>query len=81
MATTIQVSEELKELLSHRKLRENETYEDVIWDILEDTMELSDETKKAIEESLAEIRAGKTIPLKEVERRMNVCRRIHSKGA
>ncbi len=44
MATTIQVSTELAEELKKRKLYEKETYEEVIWDIIEDTLELSEET-------------------------------------
>ena len=43
MVTTIQVSEDLKKSLTKRKLHDNETYEDVIWDLLEDQMELSEE--------------------------------------
>jgi predicted transcriptional regulator len=81
MATTIQVSEELREALSAMKLMPGEKYEDVIWGLLEDYMELSEETKKTIEESLAEAKAGKTIPLEEVKRRMNVRRGVHAKGA
>lgn len=48
MATTIQISERLQESLKKRKLYDSESYEDVIWDMLEDTMELSEETKKNI---------------------------------
>ena len=50
MVTTIQVSEKLQDKLKKRKLHENESYEDVIWDLLEDNMELSEETKKNIED-------------------------------
>ena len=39
MATTIQVSEELKYELQKRKLNVRETYEEVIWDLIEDTKE------------------------------------------
>ena len=46
MATTIQISEELKKELTKKKLYTAESYEDVIWDLMEDTMELSDETKR-----------------------------------
>ena len=48
MVTSIQVSEKLKEKLSKRKLYDNESYEDVIWDLLEDSMEISEETKNNI---------------------------------
>lgn len=46
MVTTIQISEKLQEKLKKRKLYDNESYEEVIWDLLEDSMELSEETKK-----------------------------------
>ena len=50
MVTTIQISEKLQEKLKKRKLYDNESYEDIIWDLLEDNMEFSEETKKNIEE-------------------------------
>jgi len=59
MATTIQVSEELAQELKSKKLYDKESYEEVIWDLIEDSKELSEETKRNIEESRAEIRAGK----------------------
>lgn len=33
MATTIQITEELQKELSRNKIFENETYEEVIWDL------------------------------------------------
>lgn len=59
MATTIQISENLLETLKKRKMRDKESYEEVIWDLLEDTMELSAQTKKDIEESRKQIKEGK----------------------
>lgn len=50
MVTSIQVSEKLKERLDKMKLLAGESYEDVIWDLLEDNMELSEETKRNIKE-------------------------------
>lgn len=66
MATTIQVSEELKYELKRRKLYVKETYEEVIWDLIEDIMELSEETLKNIEQSRKEIKEGKLIPFEKV---------------
>lgn len=66
MVTTIQVSNELKEILEKRKLHAKDTYEDVIWDLYEDTAELSEATKKAIEKSRQEFAEGKTSPFEEV---------------
>ena len=69
MATTIQISEDLQEALSKRKIVEKETYEEVIWDLVEDTKELSEETKRDIENSLSEIKAGKTLTLEQMKKK------------
>ena len=61
MATTIQVSNDLREELTHRKIFEKETYEEVIWDLIEDTLELSEQTKRDLEEARKEIKEGKVI--------------------
>jgi predicted transcriptional regulator len=71
MATTIQVSEDLKKELTRRKVFRNDTYEDIIWDLLEDTMELSEKTKRHIAQSLKEVAEGKVVSLEEVERRLS----------
>ena len=57
--TTIQISQELKERLSLRKMSDKDRYEDVIWDLLEDTMELNEQTKKEIEIARKEFQQGK----------------------
>lgn len=68
MATTIQVSRGLLETLQKRKLYGKESYEEVIWDLVEDSMELSEETKRNIEKSRAEIKAGKTYTHEQVKK-------------
>lgn len=72
MATTIQVSRKLLNTLKKRKLYSKETYEEVIWDLLEDTMELSDETKKAIAEAEEDFRKGRTVSLEEIEKKFRL---------
>jgi len=72
MATSIQISEELKMELSKKKLSERETYESVIWSLLEDTMELNEQTKKELEESRKEIKGGKTITLTQLKKELNI---------
>ena len=67
MATTIQVSQELQKELSERKLGNNESYEEVIWDMLEDVMEISEETKRLLRESEADIKAGRVRTLGRVK--------------
>lgn len=70
MATTIQVSEELAEKLKTRKMYDKESYEDIIWDLLEDSMELSEETKKHIKQSEEDLKKGRVIPISEVKKKL-----------
>jgi len=72
MATTIQISSNLQIELSKRKIFDRETYEEVIWDLIEDTRELSEETKKDIAEARKEYRAGNISTLKEVEKSLGL---------
>ncbi len=41
MATTMQVSNELLNKLQMMKIHAKESYEDIIWDLIEDRMEFS----------------------------------------
>lgn len=68
MVTTISISHELLERLKQRKLYDKESYEEVIWDALEDSMELSEETKKAIKRAEADIKAGRVFTLAEAKK-------------
>lgn len=72
MLTTIQISTELKERLALRKMTEKDTYEEVIWDLLEDTMELSEQTKKDIEIARKEIQEGKFVTLEQLEKELDL---------
>lgn len=70
MDTTIQISNSLKKELLKRKFFKKETYEEVIWDLIEDNRELSEETKKEITQSRAEYKAGKTHTLEKIKKEM-----------
>ena len=70
MVTTIQVSEDLQSSLTKRKIFDRETYEEVIWDLIEDNQELSQQTKKEIAQSRAEYKAGKTHTLAKIKKEM-----------
>lgn len=72
MATTIQISEELLEVLKNRKMHSKESYEDIIWDLIEDTMELSEETKRRIAQSEKEIERGETASLAEIKKKLGL---------
>ena len=72
MATTIQISADLQKELTKRKLSDKETYEEVIWDMLEDSQELSDETKKEIADARVEIKAGKSYTIAQVKKELQI---------
>ena len=72
MATSIQISEELKKVLFKKKLSERETYENIIWNLLEDNLELNEQTKKELGESRKEIKEGKTITLTQLKKELNI---------
>ncbi len=72
MATTIQVSEELKRELEKLKLYPRESYENVIWDLLEANMELSEETKKELEKAYRDIEEGRIYTHEEVKKELGL---------
>ncbi|MBI4447621.1 hypothetical protein HY643_01445 [Candidatus Woesearchaeota archaeon] len=72
MATTIQVSEQLLGTLKKRKQYDKESYEEVIWDLVEDSMELNDETKRGVEQARADIKAGKFYTHAQVKKKLGL---------
>lgn len=68
MDTTIQISKELLEKLKIMKIHVKESYEDLIWDLIEDRMELSEETKKNIKEYEKDIKEGRTDKFTSLEK-------------
>ena len=72
MPTTIQVSEKMQKELAKRKMYDKETYEEVIWDIMEDTQELDEETKKEMTQARQEIKEGKYHTLEEVKKELGL---------
>ncbi|MBI2044778.1 hypothetical protein HYT23_01855 [Candidatus Pacearchaeota archaeon] len=67
METTIQVSKDLLEKLQKMKMHNKESYEDIIWDLIEDRMELSEETKKSIAEYERDLKEGKLKSFKSLD--------------
>lgn len=49
----------MKKTLEGMKLHPRETYEDVLARLIEDLSELSEQTKKEVEQAIKEIKAGK----------------------
>lgn len=70
METTIQISKDLLETLRKRKMHDKESYEDIIWDLIEDSMELSEETKKNIAESRQQYKEGKFKTLTQIKKEL-----------
>ncbi len=62
MSTTIQISNNVKQILDKMKIFERETYNEIIENMIEDNLELNEKTKKEIEER----RNGKTFSHEEV---------------
>ena len=58
METTIQISKPLLQKLKMMKMHEKESYEDLIWDLIEDRLEFSEETKATIEEYEKDVKEG-----------------------
>jgi len=71
-STTIQISQDLQQELNKMKLFSRETYEEVIWNVIEDTRELSEQTKRDIIKSRKEIAEGKFVTLSELKKKYNL---------
>jgi len=69
--TTIQISDDLQANLKSRKITEKESYEEVIWALLEDVSELSEETKKQITKAEQDIKSGRVYSLSQVKKRLS----------
>jgi predicted transcriptional regulator len=67
--TTIQISMELKEKLALRKESSKDSYEEIIWDLLEDSLELSEQTKRDIAQVRLEISRGEYLTHAEMKKR------------
>ena len=72
METTIQVSKELLEKLRAMKLYERESYEELIWDLIEDRMELNEETKQSIARAEEDIRKGRVHRWENVKKELKI---------
>lgn len=72
METTIQVSKDLLEKLRLMKIHDKESYEEIIWDLIEDSMELSAETKRKIGIAEKQIKEGKTTSFEEIKKKMRI---------
>ena len=72
MPTTIQVSNALKAELTALKLYERETYDEVLWNLIEDSRELSREALALLAEAEADVAAGRLVSLDELARDLDL---------
>ena len=72
MDTSIQISKKLQKELLKRKFFDKETYEEVIWGMIEDNEELNAQTKKELSEARAEVKAGKVHTLAKVKKELGL---------
>lgn len=71
METTIQISPNLLETLKIMKIGK-ESYEDIIWDLIEDSKELSEEAKKNLAIAEKEVREGKVHKWEDVKKGLKI---------
>jgi hypothetical protein len=69
--TTIRITNNLHKALGSLKTP-SESFEGLLWDLVEPYLGLSSQTKKEIKESLAEYKRGKTFSLREVKEELNL---------
>ena len=72
MATTIQISDNVKSVLDRMKMMERETYNEVIERMIEDDLELNEKTKQEIEEARKRVKSGKFITQEEAKKRLGL---------
>jgi hypothetical protein len=65
--TSIRVSKQILELLKSMKTYPKESYDEIIWDLIEPHLELNEETKKNIEISIKEYKKGDYLTFEELE--------------
>jgi predicted transcriptional regulator len=72
MDTTVQISKELLAKLAIMKMHEKESYESVIWDLIEDRMEFSEQTKKNLAEAEEDIKHGRVHKWEDVVKELKI---------
>lgn len=72
MATTIQISDNVKTVLDRMKMIERETYNEVIERMLEDDLALSEKTKSDLEDARKRIKSGRFVSHEEVKKSLGM---------
>ena len=72
MGTTIQISKELLGKLQMMKVHSKESYENIIWDLIEDRMEFSEQTKKNIIQAEKDFKEGRFHDWENVKKELGI---------
>lgn len=72
MATTIQIADNTKITLDKMKMFDRETYNEIIERMIEDNLEINEQTKREINEARRRVKAGKFMTQEEVEKKLGV---------
>ena len=72
MSTTIQISNDIKQVLDKMKLFERDTYNEVIERMVEDDFELNEKTRKEILEAKKRIASGRFLRHEEVGKKLGL---------
>jgi len=58
--------------LKEKKIYEKESYEEVIWDLMEDSLEISEQTKQELAQARADIKAGRVHTFDRVKKELDL---------
>lgn len=72
MATTIQISDDVKSLLDKMKIFERETYNEVLINMIEDNQYVNEKTARELDEARKEVKSGKAVSHEEVKKRFGL---------
>ena len=70
--SSIQISKRLQKELNRRKIYAKETYEEVIWQLIEDSEPLDPALQKDIDQAEEEISDGKSHSLEQVKKDLGI---------
>ena len=70
--TSIQIKKKTKKILDSLKISKRETYNDVIDNFIEDSLNLNEETLEDIQKAMEEYEQGQFISLKEAKQQLGL---------
>lgn len=70
--TSIQIKKKTKEILDSLKLTKRESYNDVIDNLIEDSLSLNEETLEDIQKAMKEYEQGQFTTLKEAKQQLGL---------